>query len=196
MLRSRSLPLDCRPDPFRLLARRAIISLLLIALSNSPSGSADPADGQGVARVGVVQAPPFAMRTATVIGRALQLSSGVMSRAIWDCCSNFRMPTPDLLAAIQRRELVAVVTAVASAERERVMDLSHPYYSSGLAIAVRAGPGGVDWPWLLDNLFSGEVSRDRKRGWVSSSASNVALRLNHNFEKGAPNVLTRSIKTI
>ena len=47
-----------------------------------------------------------------------------------------------------------MVTAVASAEREQVMDLSHPYYRSGLAIAVRAGAGGVDWSWLLGDLFS------------------------------------------
>jgi ABC-type amino acid transport substrate-binding protein len=152
MLRRRSLPLDCRPCPFRLLALGAALS---IALSNAPSWAAEPADGQSVGRVGVVQAPPFAMKDedGNWQGIAVELWRHV-ARDLELRFEFHEMPIPDLVAAIQRRELVAVVTAVASAEREQVMDLSHPYYSSGLAIAVRAGPGGVDWSWLMGNLFS------------------------------------------
>lgn len=153
MLHRRCRRLNRRPD--RLFILRAALPLLLIALSNAPSWAADPGDGQSVARVGVVQAPPFAMtdEDGNWQGIAVELWRHV-ARDLGLQFEFQEMPIPDLLAAIQRRELVAVVTAVASAEREQVMDLSHPYYSSGLAIAVRAGPGGVDWPWLLGNLFS------------------------------------------
>lgn len=155
MLRRRSRPLDCRPDPFRLLALCAALSLLLIALSNAPSGAAGPADAQGVARVGVVQAAPFAMKDED--GNWQGIAVELWRHVARDLGLRFEfqeMPIPDLLAAIERRELIALVTAVASAEREQVMDLSHPYYRSGLAIAVRAGPVDVDWPWLLGKLFS------------------------------------------
>jgi ABC-type amino acid transport substrate-binding protein len=154
MLCRPSLLLDCRADPFQFLARLAGLCLLLIT-SNAPSWAAEPADSQSVARVGIVQAPPFAMKDAD--GNWQGIAVELWRHVARDLGVRFEfqeMPIPDLVAAIERRELVAVVTAVASAEREQVMDLSHPYYSSGLAIAVRATPGGVDWPWLLGNLFS------------------------------------------
>jgi polar amino acid transport system substrate-binding protein len=155
MLRRCSRPVDCQYEPFRLCVRRAALSLSLIVFLNAPSWAAEPADSQSVARVGIVQAPPFAMKDED--GNWQGIAVELWRHVARDLGLRFEfqeMPITDLLAAIERRELVAVVTAVASAEREQVMDLSHPYYSSGLAIAVRAAPGGVDWPWLLGDLFS------------------------------------------
>jgi hypothetical protein len=52
------------------------------------------------------------------------------------------MAIPDLVAGLQQGKLIAVVTATASADRELLMEFSHPYYSSGLAIAVVSVHGG------------------------------------------------------
>jgi hypothetical protein len=39
------------------------------------------------------------------------------------------MAIPDLVAGLQQGKLIAVVTATASADRELLMEFSHPYYS-------------------------------------------------------------------
>src|SRR5512134_3738198 len=116
----------------RLFARCAALSLLLITLVNAPGWAAEPSDGRDVARIGLVQAPPFAMKDEG--GNWQGIAVELWRHVARDLGLEFEfqeMPIPDLLAAIERRELIALVTAVASAEREQVMDLSHPYYSSG-----------------------------------------------------------------
>ena len=55
------------------------------------------------------------------------------------------MSIPDLIVAIEEGKLTAVVTAVVTAEWERLMDFSHPYYSTGLGIAVPEASFVPDW---------------------------------------------------
>jgi ABC-type amino acid transport substrate-binding protein len=65
-----------------------------------------------------------------------------------------------LLAAVQNREVdVAVGAITITAEREGVMDFSHPIYSTGLSIAVlpKAGGGGT-WA-VLRGLVSWDLAK-------------------------------------
>ena len=64
------------------------------------------------------------------------------------------MAIPDLIAGLQQGKLIAVLTAIASADRELVMDFSHPYYSSGLAIAVPVKASSGNWFEPLGNVIS------------------------------------------
>ena len=64
------------------------------------------------------------------------------------------MSIPDLVAAIEEGKLTAVVTAVVTAEWERLMDFSHPYYSTGFGIAVPEASFAPDWFAVIGNLVS------------------------------------------
>ena len=63
---------------------------------------------------------------------------------------------PDLLTGVERGEIdVAVAALTATAERERSVDFTHPYFQSSLGVAVAAQPasGGLA---ALGALFSAE----------------------------------------
>jgi ABC-type amino acid transport substrate-binding protein len=64
------------------------------------------------------------------------------------------MAMADLAAGLKNGTLMAVVTVIATAEREAVTDLSFPFYSSGLAIAVPVREGGRSWIEPLGHLLS------------------------------------------
>jgi len=133
----------------------ALVMLLLIAAPCGSGRAADPAEGQALARVGVVEAPPFAMRgeDGDWGGIAVELWRQVAQ----DLGLEFEfqeLPVGDVLAAVEQGEVIALLTAVATADLERAIDLSHPFYSSGLGIAVRAEPGGGAWLGVFGGLFS------------------------------------------
>ena len=69
------------------------------------------------------------------------------------------MSIPDLMAAIEEGKLTAVVTAVVTAEWERLMDFSHPYYSTGLGIAVPEASAAPDGSPLSATSSHGRFSR-------------------------------------
>jgi polar amino acid transport system substrate-binding protein len=150
-----SLRVDRWPAFLGLFAIIIVLSVMLIPAPDESGWAADPADSQSVPRVGVVEAPPFAMKgdDGDWEGIAVELWRHV-ARDLGLRFGFQEMPIADMVAAIEQGKLIAVVTAIATADRERVMDLSHPYYSSGLAIAVRVGSSGGDWLGLLGNLFS------------------------------------------
>lgn len=133
-----------------------LLALLLVASATNGVWADDPpADGPGAHFVGIVEAPPFAMKDASGIwdGIAVRLWRHVAV----DLGLTYQlqeMSPPDLLASIVDSKLTAVVTAVASAEGERLADFSHPYYSSGLGIAVPAASSAPDWLTVAGNLLS------------------------------------------
>jgi len=56
-----------------------------------------------------------------------------------------RETLPALLDAVRNREAAAGIAAISiTAEREAILDFSHPMFRSGLSIMVRAGEGQVD----------------------------------------------------
>jgi polar amino acid transport system substrate-binding protein len=129
--------------------------LLVVVVTISPARATDPPEDQGPHLIGIVEAPPFAMKDAS--GGWDGIAVRLWRHVAGDLGRTYRfqeMAPPDLLAAIQAGTLVAVVTAVASAERERLVDFSHPYYSAGLGIAVPAASSPPNWLTVAGNLLS------------------------------------------
>lgn len=145
----------------RLAAIAAILSMSLIPVTVDRANAADaPSDSSGLARVGVVEAPPFAMKGDDNEWEGIAVELWRHIARDLDLRFEFQeMPIPDMIAAVEQGKLIAVLTAIATADRERTMDLSHPFYSSGLAIAVPVGSGGSDWSGVLGNLFSWSLLR-------------------------------------
>jgi polar amino acid transport system substrate-binding protein len=160
MLGRRFLPVAREPGFLGLFAMSIFLSVLLISMPDGSGWAAGPDDSQSVPRVGVVQAPPFAMKgdDGEWEGIAVELWRHV-ARDLGLQFEFQEMPIADMVAATEQGKLIAVVTAIATADRERVMDLSHPYYNSGLAIAVPMGSSGSNWSGLLGDLVSWALLR-------------------------------------
>lgn len=150
------------PRGFRLrsavwrLFRVCVAAGLLLALQQAGSWAAEVADGGAVPLVGILSAPPFAMKDAD--GNWQGIAVDLWRKVAGELGLQFQwreMEIPDLLSGLEQNSLLAVITATASADRELVVDFSHPYYSSGLAIAVPLrGSGGGDWFEPLRNVAS------------------------------------------
>lgn len=133
---------------------------ICVLATTAGSWATEPPDSEAVQLVGLVPAPPFAMQDTEGhwTGIAVELWRYVAS----DLGLRFEfreVAIPDLIAGLQRGELLATVTATASAEREMLIDFSHPYYWSGLAIAVPVRATGSDWLEPLGDVFSGATVR-------------------------------------
>jgi polar amino acid transport system substrate-binding protein len=118
-----------------------LMGVLLMLVTISPARAVAPVDEQGARIVGVFEAPPFAMEDGN--GNWDGIAVRLWRHVAGDLGLQYdlrEMSVPDLLAAIKDGELAAVLTAVATAERERLVDFSHPYYSTGLGIAVPKHP--------------------------------------------------------
>ena len=130
-------------------------ALLPVLVTITPAWAVEPVDDQGARIVGVFEAPPFAMKdgNGNWDGIVVRLWRHVAS----DLGVQYElreMSAPDLLAAIKDGELAAVVTAVATAEEGTLVDFSHPYYSTGLGIAVPEASAAPDWFAVVGNLVS------------------------------------------
>ncbi len=89
--------------------------------------------------VGTRHVPPFAIKQAdgSWDGIGIELWREIAAENDWQYELR-ELELPELLEATEQGELDAAVAAVTvTAEREKLMDFSHPYYSSGLGIAVR-----------------------------------------------------------
>ena len=135
-----------------------VCCLMCILQTLSPSNqswAAEPADSQAVQLVGIVPAPPFAMKDGD--GNWEGIAVDLWRHVAQDLGLRFEfreMAIPDLLAGVEQGKLLAALTAVATADRELVMDFSHPYYSSGLAIAVPVRASSGNWFEPLGNVIS------------------------------------------
>ena len=135
------------------------VATYLIALiaGHAPASAADT-ESVPAAIVGLTPAPPFAMRDANEEWQGIAIDLWQHVAAELGLRFEFReMAISDLTAGLQRGELIAVATATASADSEPLMEFSHPYYSSHLAIAVRSEPGGGGWLDLLATFASAGV---------------------------------------
>ena len=128
--------------------------LQMLSPSNQ-SLAAEPADSQAVQLVGLVLAPPFAMKDRD--GDWEGIAVNLWRHVAQDLGLSFEfreMSIRDLVAGLEQGRLLAALTAVATADREPVMDFSHPYYSSGLAIAVPVRASSGNWFEPLGNVIS------------------------------------------
>ncbi len=106
-------------------------------------------------QVGVRVAPPFVVRN--VDGSLSGLSMELWERIAADLQLNYQvreMTLPELLQGLENRQIdVAVAAITVTAEREARMDFTHPFYSSGLGIAVNAEQSGT-FASVLKAVFS------------------------------------------
>lgn len=114
--------------------------VMLASLAHVVPASAD--DAPGASRhlvIGTKESPPFAMKAedGTWTGISIELWEHIAS----ELGLSYELQERDLeglLAGVQDRTLDVVAGAITiNAPREKVMDFSHPIYSTGLTIAVR-----------------------------------------------------------
>ena len=141
-----------RQGPSRVLAA-ALLALALLVAGGARADDAPAANSVPV--VGVVRAAPFAMQDNDGNWRGIAVDLWRHVAQDLGIAYQFReMPVADLLAGLENGTLLAVITATASAEREMLVDFSHPYYSSGLAIAVPTRTTSTSWFAPLAALLS------------------------------------------
>jgi ABC-type amino acid transport substrate-binding protein len=152
------LPLVRFGPALRLLVGSCVVICLLETAGSS--WATEPVDREAVQLVGLLPAPPFAMQDRE--GNWTGIAVDVWRHVADDLGLRFEfreMAIPDLIAGLQRGELLAVATATASAEREPVIDFSHPYFSSGLAIAVPVRATSGNWFEPLGDIVSAGTVR-------------------------------------
>jgi polar amino acid transport system substrate-binding protein len=101
--------------------------------------------------VGTRQAPPFAMKQpdGTWSGISIDLWQAIAAELHLTYTIQ-ELDVPGLLTGVQEGSLDAAVAALTiTAPREEVCDFSHPFYTTGLGIAVRRGAHGPWWNGVL-----------------------------------------------
>ena len=119
----------------------AVLALLIGAISFSPAAAQDTTR---TLVVGTKEAPPFAIRQPDG-------TWGGISITLWEQIAeeldlSYEWQERDLQGLLEGAEDgsldVAVAALTVTAEREEDLDFSHPFYASGLGIAVRVEEGG------------------------------------------------------
>ncbi len=106
--------------------------------------------------VGTKEAPPFAMKNAdgTWTGISIELWQAIAK----DLQLRYELREFDLqglLSGVKDGSLDAAVAALTiTAKREKVMDFTHPFYTTGLGIAISRRAGGT-WFSVVQHIFSG-----------------------------------------
>jgi len=119
------------------------------------SGQDNPAL-TGRLQVGVMNVPPFIMKT--VDGQWEGLSIELWRMIARDLELEFELQEYSSIQqvhdALENRVLDIVPTAAVTASREIVLDFSNPYYRSGSAIAVPVESTDFHWFRLAERFFS------------------------------------------
>jgi polar amino acid transport system substrate-binding protein len=147
----------------RVSAMRKFLSVLLLCLAALPwsAGAAEAAGATGATpvrqplRVGISEVPPFVIREAdgSWQGISIDLWSDVASALGYEF-ELVPMPFKDLLSSLEAGRVdVAVGALTMTAEREARFDFTHPFYLTGLAIAVPRDSASSTWA-VLKRLFS------------------------------------------
>jgi polar amino acid transport system substrate-binding protein len=105
--------------------------------------------------IGITQAPPFVIKNGDGTWGGISIE---LWRAIADRLQlSYQLQEFDLqhlLLGLQNGSLDVAVAALAiTAEREKVVDFTYPYYTTGLGIAI-ARKRAVDWLSVARHLFS------------------------------------------
>ncbi len=123
---------------------RIIIHLLLCLLALPVWAAEEPAP---ILRVGISEVPPFVIREADGSWRGISID--LWRRAAEGAGYRFElvpMPFKALLPSLQADELDVVVGALTmTAEREALLDFTHPFFHTGLAIGVARQADGSAW---------------------------------------------------
>jgi polar amino acid transport system substrate-binding protein len=139
---------------------RAIIVVVALAavLAQAPQAPAQtpgPPEARGELVIGTKVAPPFAMKAEDGTWRGISID-------LWRRIANqthlryrFQETTlKGLTDGVAEGSLDAAVAALTvTGPRQRVVDFTQPFYSTGLGIAV-ASDGGIIWWQIIRNVFS------------------------------------------
>lgn len=142
--------------------RTVALGALALALGLVPGqsrGQSPPASGPSPARrelvVGVKVTPPFVMRgqrdgwsgISVELWRRVAEQLGVRYRFV-------ERDLKGLLQGLERNEIdIATAALTVTAEREKRLDFTHPFYSTGLGIAVPSTEGSA-WLGVVERFFS------------------------------------------
>lgn len=139
---------------------QVLIGIFLIV---SPLSAADAETQQSTARVlriGTKITPPMVIKKADGEweGISIQLWKHVAAELGWNY-EFIEMPLTELLQSVEREQLDAVVGALTiTAEREKKVDFSHPFFMTGLSIAVRhQDQGQFSLFAILSAIFSWKI---------------------------------------
>ncbi len=115
---------------------RSLLLALLCLLLAAPLKAGEPP--LPVLRVGLAEVPPFVMRGEEGGWRGISVELWEQVAELAGLRFQYQpMTFEELLPALEQGRLdVAVGALTMTAERERTVDFSHPYYHTGLAIAV------------------------------------------------------------
>jgi polar amino acid transport system substrate-binding protein len=135
-------------------ARALVLSILLVLLAWPRAVEASPPSEQPLI-VAVKQAPPFAYRDADDEWAGQSI---VLWRAVADELGlryELRETTLDDMidGVAEGRYQVAVAALTGTSERERVVDFTHPFHTTGLAIAV-SNAREPYWQGVIGTVFS------------------------------------------
>ena len=128
--------------------------MLTVILPVFPARAFSGEQGGAALVIGTKQSPPFSVKSAD--GTWEGISVDLWKRIARDngFLFEFReMELSDLLEKVAGGELDAGVAAITvTAEREGVLDFSHPFFMSGIGIAVREN--GSNWERIMQGFFS------------------------------------------
>ena len=179
-----------RPGPAGIRAA-TVVAILAAALAQAPqaSGQASVPPGERELVIGTKVAPPFAMRSEDGTWRGISID---LWRHIADQAHlryRFQETTlKGLIDGVADGSLDAGVAALTvTGPRNRVVDFTQPFYSSGLGIAVASDTPITWWP-IVRNVFS--IGFVRAAGVLFVIALSVGLILwfierRHNEHFGA-----------
>lgn len=122
-----------------------ILSVLLLFLLSLPAWAAE--SSAPVLRVGITEVPPFVIHeeNGSWRGISIDLWKDIAEKAGYRYEIQV-LPFEQLLPALEAGTLDVVVGALTmTAEREERFDFTHPFYQTGLAIAVPRGGDGGGW---------------------------------------------------
>jgi ABC-type amino acid transport substrate-binding protein len=141
----------------RLMSRNYFGPLLMaLALLVVGQASAQETSPRGVLRVGTTSAPPFAIKEedGNWYGIGVQLWRELAAELELEFHLEEREFT-DLLAGVEDGSLdVGVAAITITADRETVMDFSHPFHTTGIAIAVPFEGTARHWLNVAEHFLS------------------------------------------
>jgi polar amino acid transport system substrate-binding protein len=122
------------------------LGLLFIVLGNGVEAAEQPLPDRTLV-VGTKEAPPFSMKTSR--DNWTGISIDFWRRIASELNMRFELrelTLQQLIDGVADGSLDAAVAALTiTSEREKLLDFTHPFYTTGLGIAVAAKPGS---PWL------------------------------------------------
>lgn len=138
-----------------MICKLIVVACTLLASAAPASAQAEPPERELTLTVGTKVAPPFVMKGPDGDYRGLSIS--LLDSIAEDVGFGYEIreyDLPGLLDATARGEVdLAASATTITAERERLVDFTHPFYTAGLAIAVR-DEGGINWLRTLRGVFS------------------------------------------